>query len=893
MITISIIMPVYNAENFLNKSIGSVQKQTLKNIEIVCVDDGSEDNSLDVLENLRDKYGNIKIISQENAGPGIARNTGIKNANGEYIAFLDSDDIFLDFEALEKMYEVGKNENADLVAANLRWINQDYTLDQYYDFLDSRFTYFTKSDMVKSEDYGIPFAFYKNIFKRTFLLEHNIDFPDLRFGEDPVFMINVLANIQKFPTVPLDLYGYNHSIGGGLNNKITDYDKKYSYIQHFKDIFDILKENGFYSILSTYKNEFIDYLIFSSNICDDEIKEILFEVFNNYEDYFAKDEYGYFIIDYILNNENPINLEEFNQIKKYLLEESSIDFNFIDLNILKEYFNFISENDINLNDSNVKKSSFNELVNINRRIFENEEFLEEEIEDLENEINAPIFNKNGEYLRKFVESRIDIKNFGDEDNSIEIIDCTDSTVDITHPSWFNDDEGLGTIISAVNNNLDFSIKCIKDGNLQIGFKGIDYKDKKSNRIPIYIDYTNIFINDEVIVDGSRVSWHDNPLIYEKEVEDGEVLNIHVEWSPFTQDSNIYLMPENEKVVNNFYKSRIDIKNSGDESNKLVLVDSDDPASNIYEPMWLNDETGIGFVVYSTKGSIDVSFKCINDGDLDINFKSFDFRDENNNKIPIFIDYTEIIINGKYIHKGSYVAWHDNSFDYSDKVKDGDIINIKAKWRPLSSMSNLKLLSGSGNQLNKYSTSRIDIKNYGKEDNDIVISSSNDSLLKVSHPNWFNDKRGKGSILTSVNKNLNFSLKCVNDGFLEIGFRSLDFRDKHNRKIPIYLDYTDIIIDGEKLIDGSTVLWHDNQLIYKKEVKDGQIIKVRAKWKVLNGDTDCNNIFEFNEKKEDEIEKLEYELERLKGENKELKELKEDILNSRSWQFTEFLRQLKN
>ena len=300
MVAVSIIMPVYNSASFLNKSIESIQNQTLDDIEIVCVDDGSTDNSVDILIDLNDEYGNIKIIAQENSGPGAARNTGIKKAQGEYIAFLDSDDIFLEDDALERMYDLGKSNDFDLICANLKWINQNYTIDTHYDFVNSRFTYFYKNDVLKPENYGIPFAFYRNLFKRSFLEENNIIFPNLRFGEDPVFMANVLVNINEFLAVPIDLYGYNHSMGGGVNEKITNYEKKNAYIKHFKDIFDILKINNLNSIFSIYKIEFIDYLIYSDNIHDDEIKEIIKNLFKNYKDYFDDNEYGFFIMEYMI-----------------------------------------------------------------------------------------------------------------------------------------------------------------------------------------------------------------------------------------------------------------------------------------------------------------------------------------------------------------------------------------------------------------------------------------------------------------------------------------------------------------------------------------------------------------------------------------------------------------
>ena len=125
MIKVSIVMPVYNGYPFLEKSINSVSKQTLNDIELVCVDDGSTDDSLELLYELNKKFDFIKIITQKNQGSGIARNNGIKNANGEYIAFLDADDEFLDADALEKMYSASNINNADIITANLQMIDEE------------------------------------------------------------------------------------------------------------------------------------------------------------------------------------------------------------------------------------------------------------------------------------------------------------------------------------------------------------------------------------------------------------------------------------------------------------------------------------------------------------------------------------------------------------------------------------------------------------------------------------------------------------------------------------------------------------------------------------------------------------------------------------------------
>ena len=140
---------------------------------------------------------------------------------------------------------------------------------------------------------------------------------------------------------------------------------------------------------------------------------------------------------------------------------------------------------LDLNDDKIKKESFNELIKINDRIYGKMELLVEETENLNNTLIAPQFNKNAEFLTKFMESRIDIKNFGNETNDIIIVESDDSSVNVTKPNWFSDDEGIGTVINSVKGSLNLSFKCVNDGRLEIAFKGIDYKDKKDNTMCVY------------------------------------------------------------------------------------------------------------------------------------------------------------------------------------------------------------------------------------------------------------------------------------------------------------------------------------------------------------------------------------------------------------------------
>ncbi len=113
-IKVSVCVPVYNQEKYLEECIKSLVEQTLKEIELIFVDDGSTDKSIDILKKYQQSYENIKVITQKNQGLGGARNTGIKNAVGEYIGFVDADD-FIELDMYEKLYNKAKEESAEIV----------------------------------------------------------------------------------------------------------------------------------------------------------------------------------------------------------------------------------------------------------------------------------------------------------------------------------------------------------------------------------------------------------------------------------------------------------------------------------------------------------------------------------------------------------------------------------------------------------------------------------------------------------------------------------------------------------------------------------------------------------------------------------------------------------
>lgn len=269
-------MPVYNDVNFIDEAIDSVINQTLKDIELICIDDGSTDGSLDKLNDYANKYNFIKVFSQSNQGSGIARNNALKHAKGEYIAFLDSDDKFLDSNSLEKMYTVAKENNMKMVSANLKVLELDGKL-----VINKNLERFVEEKIISPKEYGIPYSFYKNIFLKSFLLDNNFFFPNLLRGQDPVFMANVLVALDSIYVVPIDFYALRSS--GNNFGKINSYKKKYDYLLHFKETFEILKHAKFNYIYEEYKKQLFYYLGSSENSEKDrkEIKSIVNELFKD------------------------------------------------------------------------------------------------------------------------------------------------------------------------------------------------------------------------------------------------------------------------------------------------------------------------------------------------------------------------------------------------------------------------------------------------------------------------------------------------------------------------------------------------------------------------------------------------------------------------------------
>lgn len=213
---VSVIVPIYNAEKYIEKTIESILNQSLKEIEIICIDDGSSDGSLKILRKYERNNENIKVISVDNGGPGRARNIGMTAAKGQYIGFVDSDDS-IDKDMFKIMYELGIKDLAQMVLCAYREVNEKgIVVDEIHHYLEGEKTHnndYIRNNIIKtfSENKNLGlFSLCNKIYLRDWLLGLGFLIDEKRpHGEDWWFNINVFLKLNKFICTDEALYNYN------------------------------------------------------------------------------------------------------------------------------------------------------------------------------------------------------------------------------------------------------------------------------------------------------------------------------------------------------------------------------------------------------------------------------------------------------------------------------------------------------------------------------------------------------------------------------------------------------------------------------------------------------------------------------------------------------------
>lgn len=248
MAKVSIIVPVYNVEKYIARCLDSLVNQTLDDIEIIIINDGSKDNSDQIIKEYKKRYNNIIYATKENGGLSDARNFGMVYATGEYVAFLDSDD-FVDKTMYQKMYEKAKSTNSDYVECDFYWSypkknNRDASSHNIQDFenkIDRRIPYNNSKEMFT---YARVVAWNK-LIKRDII---ESKFPKGLYYEDVEFFYKLLPNIKKTSYIAEPLLYYVQREGSIVNkqgNKTRQiFDVLSNVIKYYKEnnIYDKYKE---------------------------------------------------------------------------------------------------------------------------------------------------------------------------------------------------------------------------------------------------------------------------------------------------------------------------------------------------------------------------------------------------------------------------------------------------------------------------------------------------------------------------------------------------------------------------------------------------------------------------------------------------------------------------
>ena len=254
---ISVVVPVYNVEKYLKQCLDSILVQTFSNIEIICVNDGSTDNSRKILEEYKNKDSRIKIVDKKNGGLSSARNAGMKVAVGEFISFIDSDD-WIEPTMLEKLYESMTTHNTDITICAVHQFdeqkqknddsNKYYTLEYFDESFDNKvFSY----EDVRPFIMDVCVMAWNKLYRRSHIDECQAEFPDGLIFEDGPFFFSIFFKTKRVSIVRDFLYNYRINRTGSIIQKAG---KKFlDVIDVVELMFNSIKNEPFFNDI---KNEF-------------------------------------------------------------------------------------------------------------------------------------------------------------------------------------------------------------------------------------------------------------------------------------------------------------------------------------------------------------------------------------------------------------------------------------------------------------------------------------------------------------------------------------------------------------------------------------------------------------------------------------------------------------
>lgn len=245
---VSVIVPVYNVEEYIRECIKSIQVQTYSNLEIIVVNDGTKDKSIEIIKDLIEKDSRIRVISQPNQGLSAARNTGIENATGKYVAMIDSDDkIKPDF--IKHLFDVADSQNADIVRGSFRDFEGNIPRGWIADFTTNSNS--GLNVLNKFLDNNTSFAVWSSLYSTHFLNTHNLRFTPGILLEDGDFTTRAYLQANRVVTTDYTDYQYRIRPGSILtsNNAARMSESEEIVIKEFLKQLSITKSSRIRNVL--------------------------------------------------------------------------------------------------------------------------------------------------------------------------------------------------------------------------------------------------------------------------------------------------------------------------------------------------------------------------------------------------------------------------------------------------------------------------------------------------------------------------------------------------------------------------------------------------------------------------------------------------------------------
>ena len=254
MTKLSVIIPIYNVEKYIPQCLDSILNQAFKDFEIICVNDGSSDNSLSVLQSYKAKDDRIIIIDKKNEGSGIARNAGLSIAKGDYIYFIDGDD-WVEENVFDKIIAKADELNTDiLIFGGLSYYEGKGKKGGYSaDKLPKKYLnkVFSAKD-IKKDIFKFPSTAWTKLYKRDFLIKNNIKFQDIKVGQDQLPFFHSMIKAERIALLPENIYCYRKNRKGSAMT--VKKKKNFSPIYVFYGIEEMLKSE---KLLDEYKSVFV------------------------------------------------------------------------------------------------------------------------------------------------------------------------------------------------------------------------------------------------------------------------------------------------------------------------------------------------------------------------------------------------------------------------------------------------------------------------------------------------------------------------------------------------------------------------------------------------------------------------------------------------------------